>query len=192
MPEPSPKNNVRTWHNGADLEITVYARSLQEAARRLIETFDPDRNPRTTWDAAPVIVLYRQAIELHLKALVGEGGNFLPAPVDHITLYKTHSLRWLAQIVCQIVRAMKWETEFKCQGVASLVDFSALINELEELEPLSCLVRSQRRGCAGDVPSLLQKSKVLELAPKLDRMLDLLASTAGGLAATAALMDMGK
>jgi hypothetical protein len=62
-----------------------------------------------------------------LKALVGEGGNFLPSSVDPITLYKTHSLRWLAQIVCRIIRAVNWENEFKCKDLASLSDFSALI-----------------------------------------------------------------
>ena len=92
----------RSWHNGGDIEIDLYARSLHKAAKTLIETLDLEPNPKTAWDACPVILLYRQAVELHLKALVGEGGNFLPSPTDSITLYKTHSLRWLAQIVCQI------------------------------------------------------------------------------------------
>jgi hypothetical protein len=65
-------------------------------------------NPKTAWDACPVILLYRQSVELHLKALVDEGCNFLPSPTDPISLYKTHSLRWLAQIVCQIVKTVQY------------------------------------------------------------------------------------
>jgi hypothetical protein len=120
----------RSWHNGGDIEIALYARSLHKAAKSLIAALDLQPNPKTAWDACPVILLYRQAVELHLKALVGEGGNFLPSPTDSITLYKTHSLRWLAQIVCQIIKAVRWEGEFRCEGVASLADFSALVSEL--------------------------------------------------------------
>ena len=76
----------RSWHNGGDIEIHLYARSLHKAAKTIIETLDPEPNPKTAWDACPIILLYRQAVELHLKTLVGEGSNFLPSPIDSITL----------------------------------------------------------------------------------------------------------
>jgi hypothetical protein len=38
----------------------------------------------------------------------------LPTPTDPLTLAKTRSLRWLAQIVGQIIKAVGWENEFKC------------------------------------------------------------------------------
>jgi len=62
-------------------------------------------------------------LKLHLKFLIGDGSSFLKSPTDHISLAKTHSLRWLAQIVCQIIRAVKWESDFRCEGVASLAGF---------------------------------------------------------------------
>ena len=83
---------------------------------------------------------------------------------------------------------MTWENEFKCEGISSLANFSALVNELEELDPVAVAVQSKHRGRPGDVPSSLQKSKVLQLAPRLDALLDLLAATADGLAATWDLM----
>jgi hypothetical protein len=92
---------IESWHNGADAEIHLYSRALQKAARALVQTLEPERNPETVWDVCPIIWLYRQALELHLKALVGEGSNFLKSKTDPISLYRTHSLRWLAQIVCQ-------------------------------------------------------------------------------------------
>jgi len=173
----------RSWHNGGDIEIDLYARSLHKAAKALIDTLDLEPNSKTAWDACPVILLYRQGIELHLKALVGEGCNFLPSPTDSITLYKTHSLRWLAQIVCQIIRAVKWESHFKCEDIASLADFSALVNELEALDPVSCAVQSGRRGRDGSVPHQLQPPNVVQFAKKLDGLLDLLDVTADALAA---------
>jgi hypothetical protein len=181
----------RHWHNGGDIEIGLYARSLQKAAKTLIATLDLQSNPKAAWDAGPVILLYRQAVELRLKFLVGEGGKFLPSPTDSITLSQTHSVRWLAQIVCQIIRAVKWENQFKCEGAASLADFSAVVAELEALDPVSCAVRSSNRGRVGSVPPPLQPPNVIRFARKLDGLLDLLDVTADTLAATWDLQQAG-
>jgi hypothetical protein len=173
----------RTWHNGGDIEIGFYARSLHKAAQKLIATLDVTPNPKTAWDACPVVLLYRQAVELQLKSLVGEGSNFLKSPTDHITLAKTHSLRWLAQIVCQIIKAVKWENQFKREGISSLADFSALVDELEELDPVAVAMRPGNRRPDFSVPQQLQPSNVVRFAKRLDALLDLLAATADGLAA---------
>src|ERR1022692_3656292 len=178
------QSDERSWHNGGDIEIGLYARSLHKAAKTLIATLDLEPNSKTAWDACPAILLYRQSVELHLKALVGEGSNFLPSPTDPITLYKTHSLRWLAQIVCQIIKAVRWENEFKCEGIATLADFSAVVNELEALDPVSIAVHSGSRAHDGSVPHQLQQINVIRLAKKLDGLLDLLNATADALAAT--------
>lgn len=182
-PEPIFQSNERSWHNGGDIEAGLYARSLHKAARTFIAALDLEANPKTAWDACPAILLYRQSVELHLKALVGEGSNFLPSPTDPITLYKTHSLRWLAQIVCQIIKAVRWETEFKCEGIASLSDFSALVSELEALDPVSIAVQSSSRARDGSAPHQLQPPNVVRIAGKLDCLLNLLDSTAHALAA---------
>lgn len=36
-----------TWHNGADVEIMFYAKSLQNAARAVIANLDLEPNPKT-------------------------------------------------------------------------------------------------------------------------------------------------
>ena len=177
------QSDERSWHNGGDIEIGLYARSLRKAARMLIATLNLKPDPKTAWDACPVVLIYRQSVELHLKALVGEGSNFLPSPTDPITLYKTHSLRWLAQIVCQIIKAVRWENEFKCKAIATLADFSAVVNELEALDPVSIAVHSVSRARDGSVPHQLQPLNVVQFAKNLDCLLDLLDSTADALAA---------
>jgi hypothetical protein len=185
---PNPKTvaqpDERHWHNGGDIEIMMYARSLHRTAMKLASSLDLRPNPNSAWDACPVILLYRQAVELHLKMLVGEGSTFLPSPTDPITLYKTHSLRWLAQIVCQIIKTVGWEKEFKCEGVASLAEFSALVNELEALDPVSCAVQSSKGARAGSVPPQLQPPNVVRLAGKLDGLLSLLDAATDALTAT--------
>jgi len=147
-PKPRTRSALPSWHNGADPEIHLYARSLQNAAKTLVGKLEPQldhetgQSPRTDWDACPIVLLYREAIELHLKALVGEGSNFLKTRTDPISLSQTHSLRWLAQIVCQIIRRVGWESDFTCEGVSSLADFSALVNEVESFDPVTRAIRS--------------------------------------------------
>src|ERR1022692_3448445 len=178
------QSDERSWHNGGDIEIGLYARSLHKAAKTLIATLDLEPNSKTAWDACPAILMYRQSVELHLKALVGEGRNFLPSPTDGITLYKTHSLRWLAQLVCQIIKAVRWEGEFKCDGIATLADFSAVVNELEALDPVSIAVHpGSRARHDGSVPHQLQPPNVARFAKQLDFLLTLLDVTADALAA---------
>jgi hypothetical protein len=182
----------RSWHNGGDIEIGLYARSIHKAAQTLIAPLSLKPNSKTAWDACPAILLYRQAVELHLKALVGEGSNFLPSPTDPITLYKTHSLRWLAQIVCQIIKAVRWEGDFKCEGIATLADFTAVVNELEALDPVSTAVHSGK-GVRhhGSVPHQLQPPNVVRFAKQLDVLLTLLDVTADALAAEWDLQSEG-
>jgi hypothetical protein len=174
----------RSWHNGGDVEIMMYARSLHRTATKLVASLDLTPNPKTAWDACPVIPLYRQSVELYLKALVDEGGNFLKERTDSITLAKTHPLRWLAQIVCQIIKAVQWESEFKCDGVLSLADFSALVSELEALDPVAVAVRPANRRADSWVPNQLLPPNVVRFAKRLDALIDLLDATADGIAAT--------
>jgi hypothetical protein len=187
-PSPKAKPRFRTgdrhWHNGGDIEIHLYARSLHRAAQKLVKTVNLKPNPKTAWDATPIILLYRQAVELGLKTLVGEGSNFLKSPTDPITLLKTHSLRWLAQIVCQIIKAVRWEKEFRSDGAGSLAGFSALVDELEGVDPIAVAVHSKTRTRVGAVPPQLQPTNVIRLAKRLDALIDLLNATADALAAT--------
>src|SRR6266852_2411155 len=129
--KPKAKKSVaiESWHKGADAEIHLYARSLQNAAKSLVQTLEPELSPATAWDVWPIVCLYRQALELYLKALVGEGSNFLKSKTDPISLYRTHSLRWLAQIVCQVIKTVGRESDFTCEGVSNLAEFSSLVNE---------------------------------------------------------------
>jgi hypothetical protein len=64
------QSDDRHWHNGGDVEIHLCARSLHKAAKNLIGTLDLQPSTKTAWDPCPVVLLYRESIELHLKALV--------------------------------------------------------------------------------------------------------------------------
>jgi hypothetical protein len=192
-PNPRPPTQPRKdeWHNGGDIEIGQYIRSLRRAARALIATLNTTPSPKTAWDACPILLLYRQAVELQLKMVVGDGNNFLASPVDHITLEKTHSLRWLAQLVCQVIKTVGWDNEFRCEGISDLSKFSALVNELEAVDPVSCSTNLAQQKHDGSAPDKLLPPRVVRLPTRLDALLDLLDSMSDGLAATWDLQQDG-
>jgi hypothetical protein len=166
----NPKNKspatVESWHNGGDIEILQYARSLQAAAKTLVLKLGLERTAKTAWDVCPVVVLYRQALEIHPKMLVGEGSRFLASPTDPIFISTTHSLVWLAQIVCQIIKAVGWEGEFKCNGVSSLAEFSALIDEVETFDPVIRAIHSSKDP--NSVSQYYRNFGVVKFVAKLD------------------------
>lgn len=170
------------WHNGGDIEIDLYARSLQRAATTIVEKLAVDEKMRNDWDVGPIVLLYRQALELRLKAVVGEGSSFLKSPTDPISLYQTHSLRWLAQIVSQIIKKVGWETDFTCEGVPDLKEFGTLVTKIESLDPVTRAVhtgaRDERRV------HLYEAFDFVQFAKQMDGLLDLLNATADALAAT--------
>ena len=121
--------------------------------------------------------------------LVGEGSNFLKKTIDPISLSTTYSLRWLAQIVCQIIKKVGWDSDFKCEGVSSLAELTALVNEVESFDPVAKAIRLARRPNA--VSELYRKFDIFQFVTKLDGLLDLLDVTADALAATWDLRDDG-
>jgi hypothetical protein len=175
---------VEDWHNGGDIEIVAYARSLQNAARTLVGDLEREQTVRGSWDVWPIVLLYREALEIHLKLLVGEGSNFLSTRTDPISLFNTHSLRWLAQIVCRIIKKVGWENEFTSEGVLSLADFSAFVKEVESFDPVGRAIRSSGTTDIDEAWQYCRGFQLLQFAKKLDALLDLLGATADALAAT--------
>ncbi|MBI4877213.1 MAG: hypothetical protein HY822_21475 [Acidobacteria bacterium] len=174
------------WRNVPERDLWLYARSFHTAAKKLAGALEleADSGLMSDFDPCPVVLMYRHAVELHLKSLVlGEGGNFLATKPDHLSVCKTHSVSWLAQFVCQIVIALKWENEFRCEGVGNLADFKAIIEEINSVDPGYAFRCPGRTEGPGSVPGQLAFS-VREFARRMDAILELLDSTADALAAT--------
>ena len=156
-------------------DLFLYARSFHTAAKKMAEALEHGSGPFTEFDVSPVVFMYRHALELHLKAFVlGEGGNFLATKPDPISVGKTHSVSWLAQFVCQIITAVKWENEFRCKGVESLADFKVLVEEINSVDPGSYVFTS---------PVSANVQSIRAFARKMDAVLGLLGATADALAA---------
>jgi len=177
-PNPARRNTMLNKRNVPPQDLFFHAQSFHKAAKKLAEA--PEFASGLFADPAvyPVVYLYRHALELHLKALVlGEGGNFLATKPDFLSVLKTHSVSWLAQFVCQIVTALKWEPEFKCEGIENLDDFKALVESVNSVDPGQYVFRfpGETEGQGS--------FNVRGFATKMDALLALLDSTADGLAA---------
>jgi hypothetical protein len=177
-----PKNSDHdmNWRNLPEHDYFLFARSYHAAAKKLARMLDLNPGPIPQFDLCPVLSAYRNAIELHLKLIVlGDGGKFLATPPDELSVHKTRSLSWLAQVVTQIVTTLRWEGEFRTDGIESLADFKVVIEEANGIDPafhaFRCPTDSERPEAV--------KSSVLEFVGRLDVLVDLLAQTADSLAA---------
>jgi hypothetical protein len=72
----------------------------------------------------------------------------------------------LAQFVCQIVIALKWETEFRCEGVENLANFKAMIEEINSFDPGYAFRFPGKTEESGSVPGQLALS-VREFARRI-------------------------
>ena len=176
---------VAKWLNAPKHDLFLYAQSFHKTAKALAASFQSDASPSSESDVSPVVFIYRHALELHLKALVlSEGGNFLATTPDRLSIHRTHSVSWLAQLVCQIITALKWEEEFRCDGIDNLADFKAVVEELNSVDPGSYVFRLPVSAEGQDAPSRSGKPTIGEFAGRIDALLGLLDSTADALAAT--------
>src|ERR1035441_4032599 len=179
-----PHNPVVNRHNVPAKDLFLYARSFHKAAKALAGSLQLDASPFADSDVSPVVFMYRHAVELHLKAIVlGDGGNFLATKPDALSVHKTHSVSWLAQFVVQIITAVKWEGEFKCEGIENLANLKAVIEELNAVNPGSYVFRLPVSTERQDAIPGQVKLTIRDFARRMDALLELLDSTADGLAA---------
>jgi hypothetical protein len=173
---------VPDQHNEEE-EIYFRAQAFHKAAKILVKAFGVGTAPRMESETLPIISMYHQAAELHLKAIVlGYGGNFLPVRPVLARIRGTHSLQALVVLACQILEGVGWEQGFKTEGVADLCDLRAVI---EKLEALDITLRAFRPD--GDKRILIGSlaATITDFAKQVDAVLDILDAAADGLVAMA-------
>jgi hypothetical protein len=74
--------------------------------------------------------------------------------------------------------------DFTCEGVSSLADFSAVVNEVESFNPVARAIRSSTAEGPNSVAQYYRAFNVAQFANKLGGLLDLLNATDDALAAT--------
>lgn len=163
--------------------MSFRGQAFHKAAKILVSAFDGGKAPWNDGDTVPIISLYRQATELHLKAIIlGYGGTFLPVKPVPARIHGTHSLRVFVALASRILEAVGWDRGFKTDCVADLCDLRAIIGKLETFDTsLRVFQRSGRKEIAiGSVAAIIP-----DFAKQMDAALDILDGAADGLAAMA-------
>lgn len=127
---------VLNWRNVPERDLLLYARSFHTSAKKLAGTLGHGSGPSPASTLARSSSCTAAPSNCTKTAVPGDGGNFLSTKPDALSVHKTHSVSWLAQFVCQIVTALKWESEFRCEGIENLADFKAvdMRSEAEAIE----------------------------------------------------------
>jgi hypothetical protein len=85
--------------------------------------------------------------------------------------------------VCHVIKAVQWEAEFRCDGVATLADFTTLVNDVDSLDPVNRVVHSFQTQGGEAITHFYRNFDALRFSRRMDAVLDLLEWTADNLAA---------
>jgi hypothetical protein len=127
----SDTNACLKFRQHADEMFEPYASAFRRAGKALFELhFMPET--RHDLDALPVAFLYRQAVELSLKAIIRMANKILDlrhAPT--IVIRKTHELALLLDDCRPAVAILRWKWDAGTEGLRSFDDFKKVISDLE-------------------------------------------------------------
>lgn len=164
-PQKGPNQTDLNWHSDPTGEFYLYARQYHIAAKKLLQELEPMPDSiEARACVAPVVLLYRKAVEQYLKAMIlGDGSNFIVSPTHPLTVFRSQSLRWLSRLVCKIIKTLHLQRRFVCDGVKTLRDFRRIIDQLDKMAD-------------GDFPDRYQD--MLEFSWQMDAILNLIDATA--------------
>lgn len=120
-------------------ELGYYAQAYLEAARTLLRSLRR-RGGFSKIVAAPILFMYRHAIELYLKSIVIVGNRSLTAsPADDEKLFKSlegHKLLPLLPRVEAVFNLVGWEWRWPLNPlVETKADVERLLAHLEDIDP---------------------------------------------------------
>jgi hypothetical protein len=123
-----------------------YGQAYHEAAKLVLARLRRRTKAFDGMKAAPVIFLYRHAVELYLKSIVHVGRTvFLTSgrPEPQLTgdLYQTHRLDHLLDPVTKILKPIGVRAQTPIAGLGSYADLKRLICELNKYDELSYAFR---------------------------------------------------
>jgi len=124
-------------------EFGWYGEAFHEAGKRLVEElrsdpqFGSDGPPPDWFKAAPVVHMYKHAMELCLKSVILAGADVLPfrgqPEVDRERLFTGHSLQRVLQDLERIFAAFGWDWDFGLPRFRSVKDFRSVVHQLDEV-----------------------------------------------------------
>jgi hypothetical protein len=119
-------------------DLAPFAAGYHEAGKRLAGILAASTGYRD-FDGYPILFLYRQALELYMKAIVYRGAQLLGlldmGTLDTSKLLKVHRLSLLLPGVKAVFDGVAWTWDPKTAGVSTFEEFAELVRGIEELDP---------------------------------------------------------
>jgi hypothetical protein len=121
-------------------ELGVYAHSFHRAGRILARSLARRAGYHDT-DACPIVMAYRQALELYLKGLIASGRRLLEAEGGSLPIKEEllgqHRLSPLVPALQSVFKAAGWQWHTDVPNCRSAAEFRAYLRDLEAVDPLS-------------------------------------------------------
>ena len=170
-------NVVFNWHGGSLDELKYYAEAYHKAANKLIEEYGSTGATRD-FEAAPIIYLYRHALELYLKAFILGGSNVLSlsgkATMSSQEILNDHKLsRFIAPFEA-IIKEVGWSWDMGVDGLRNKNDLVSLLAEFERIDSNSYTFRyPTNKDGKSALPSHFSFD-LYQFAIQVDALLDIL------------------
>jgi hypothetical protein len=168
-------NTVLNWHHAPEKEFHLYGQAFWNAGKALLQNERLDRLPIASFDASPIVYLYRHALELFLKEiLIGRGGELIsPSPSPETVLNKNHSLTQLLPDIRRIFVACGWDKTFGSKTTVTFDDLTAIVEEFERAGPPSAFSYPVNKHLTAQLNSHFTFS-VRRFASTMNEVLDML------------------
>lgn len=174
-------------------EFELLSDSYRETANRAVEALATDAAflnrgyGSASFRAFPVIFLYRQALELILKAIIVAGAPAIECErrdIDVGTEYKHHSFERLRPLVELILETTGFGWNFGVPHLRSLEEFRKVLAEFDEFDPTSTLCRYPVDGAGNASFDEARCFNLFTFADTMDSILEALSVAPGAISAS--------
>lgn len=164
-------------------EFELLAESYRETANRSVEALAKDDvflsrgYGSIAFRVFPIIFLYRQSLELTVKAIILAGAPLVEYhgdPVDLRLVYREHNFEKLRPIVEKVMEALGFDWDFRIAGLRSLRDFRRLLAEFDEFDPTSTVCRYPVDGVGNPSMDDTRCFNLFKFAAAMDSILEAL------------------
>jgi len=117
-------------------EFSVYASAFWRAGRLLAKSLAGGGYRDV--DACPIVFLYRQALELYMKAIVRRGKSLLSIAAEKLIIspraLERHELSPLLEPIRRVFTNAGWNSKTNPEGRKMFRDFDALVRNVDRLD----------------------------------------------------------
>jgi hypothetical protein len=138
-------NVVLNFTHSPKGELSIQGKAYHRAAKVLVQHFAAQAG-YNDFDGYPVVFMYRQALELLLKAILLSGNKLATClnrsnlETPEKTLFNTHGLSCHLPTLKSIFEVVGWQDAFEHAGLSN-PDFETIIQEFQNFDPTSYAFR---------------------------------------------------